>query len=257
MPKRLLAIILITTLVSTLYSQRDVPFSTEEYLGGGVGYTPSFLLIDLAKSLPFNPSGSASDEDTGLLGSDGLQFDDADLGSYFVIHGVEGFGNVSGNWRIGAYVGLGSKSIASFDDTSGLHTDLKVSLMTGNVSIEYVIPLFSNLEIAAGSLFGGSRATIQFAKSEGNPAWDYQFTFDGIDEENYTVSLSGTFFSFQPYVALKLQFLDRAGLRVSGGYNIGTLLENGWTLNEFERINAPSPSSFNAPAVRVMLYLGI
>ena len=259
MPKYFLPIGLVLLLASALYSQRNVPFPTEEYLGGGIGYTPTFLQLNIAEVFPFNPLGYP-DTDTGLLGAQGLNFTPEDidaLGNILVIHGAEGFGNISGNWRIGAYVGLGSKSIARVDTATGLRVDLKVTLMTGNASLEYVIPLFSNLEIAAGSLFGLSRAIIQFAKKDVEPGWDDQFSFNNIDSNNYSVALSGTFFSFQPYVAVKLQFLDRAGLRMSAGYNVGTLPANQWTLNDFGEIQAPRVSNFNAPAVRVMLYLGI
>lgn len=258
--KRILACCMVPILVSTVYSQRNVPFSTEEYFGGGIGYTPMFLMLNIAESYPFNAYYEESTL-TGLLGDAGLGFSDttiSELGDWMIIHGAEGFGNVSGNWRVGAYVGLGSKSITQVDTATNLHTDLKVSLMTGNASVEFVIPIFSNLEIAAGSLFGLSRAMIQFAKSDSDPQWDNQFTFTAIDPDNYSVSLSGTFFSFQPYVAVKLQFMDRAGLRMSAGYNMGSLAANRWTLNEFKRVVAnEGPSNFNALAVRVMLYLGI
>lgn len=259
MLKHFLPIGLVLLLVSALYSQRNVSFSTEEYFGGGIGYTPTFLRLNIAEVFPFNPLGSP-DSDDGLLGSQGLNFSPEDiesLGNMLVIHGAEGFGNISGNWRIGAYVGLGSKSITNVDTASNLQTDLKITLMTGNASLEYVIPLFSNLEISAGSLFGFSRAVIQFAKKIDIPSWDDQFIFNNIDANNYSVSLSGTFFTFQPYVAIKLQFLDRAGLRMSAGYNVGTLPANQWTLNDFGEIQASGVSNFNAPAVRVMLYLGI
>jgi len=261
MPKHFLPIGLVLLLVSALYSQRNVSFSTEEYFGGGIGYTPTFLLFNLAEAFPFNSLGSAPD-DTGLLGAQGLNFtsDDIDkLGNILVIHGAEGFGNISGNWRIGAYVGLGSKSIARRDTATDLRVDLKVTLMTGSASLEYVIPLFNNLEISAGSLFGFSRAVIQFAKKDVEPGWDDQFSFNNINPDNYSVALSGIFFSFQPYVAVKLQFLDRAGLRISGGYHVGTLAEDKWTLNGLVKIlpDAEEGSNFNAPAVRVMLYLGI
>ncbi len=259
MPKYFLSLGLVFALTANVSAQRSVPFSTEEYFGGGIGYTPTFLLFDLAKTLPFNTGTDATD--TGLLGpTSGLEFSDTDiasLGNLLVIHGAEGFGNISGNWRVGAFVGLGSKSITRVDTSTNLQADLKVGLMTANASLEFVIPLFSNLEIAAGSLFGMSRAMIQFAKKVNVPNWAGQYTFTDIDTDNYSVALSGTFFSFQPYVAVKLQFLDRAGLRLSAGYNVGTLLANQWTLNDFGRIQAPSQSNFNAPAVRVMLYLGI
>ncbi len=261
MAKRFLLIGLAFAFAPTLHAQRDVPFPIDEYFGGGIGYTPSFLMIDLAKIFPFDPLGAADASDAGLLGANGLGFSGSDssaLGNMLVIHGAEGFGNIAGNWRVGAYVGLGSQSTSRVDTATDLRVDLKVALMTASASIEYVIPLFSNLEIAAGSLFGVSRAIIQFVKSTNEPSWDGQFTFtDNIDESNYAVALSGTFFTFQPYVAVKLQFLDRVGLRMSGGYNVGTLAANQWTLNESRRIKAPTASSFNAVAVRVMLYLGI
>ncbi len=263
MPKRFLTMGLILSLVSALHSQSSIAFSTEEYFGGGIGYTPTFLFLNVAEAFPFNAIISAP-SDTGLLGAQGLGFSPEDVdelsnSNMFVIHGAEGFGNVSGNWRIGAYVGLGARDITSITgpDTARLQTDLKVSLMTGNASIEYVIPLFSNLEIAAGSLFGMSRATIQFSRRIDIPNWNDQFTFTGIDSSNYSVSLSGTFFAFQPYIAVKLQFMDRAGLRISGGYNVATLPTNQWKLNDFGEIKAPSESVFDALAVRVMLYLGI
>jgi hypothetical protein len=258
--KRILTGCMVPILVSTVYSQRNIPFSTEEYFGGGIGYTPMFLMLNVAERYPFNLIDAATTT-TGLLETNsGLGFSTeeiAELGDWMIIHGAEGFGNVSGNWRVGAYVGLGSKSITTVDTASNLQTDLKVSLMTGNASVEFVIPIFSNLEIAAGSLFGLSRAMIQFAQKVNVPSWEGQFTFTDIDQDNYSVALSGAFFSFQPYVAIKLQFMDRAGLRMSAGYNMGTLEANRWTLNDFGEIQAPAASDFSALSVRVMLYLGI
>ncbi len=260
MPKRSLSLGLALILTSTLYAQGDIAYPNEDYLGGGIGYTPTFLQLDLAKSFPFNVGTDISN--TGLLGDSGLGFSADEinaLGNLFVIHGAEGFGNVTGHWRVGAYVGLGAKSISRVEtDTSTqarTNVDLKVALMTGSASLEYVIPLFSNLEISAGSLFGFSRAIIQFAKTTTSPDWEEQFS--GTDSSNTAVALSGTFFAFQPYVAMKLQFLDRAGLRMTAGYQVGTLPANKWTLSDFQKIIAPGKGDFNAPAVRVMLYLGI
>lgn len=257
MVKRLLPFMITMGLFSSLLAQRDIEYPSESYLGGGIGYTPTFLMLDVAQAFPFNISGEPVTS-TGLLDTSGagLNFDDlSPLGTMLVLHGVEGFGNITGNWRVGAYVGLGSNSVTRVDSATQETVDLKLTLMTGNASIEFVIPLFSNLEIAAGSLFGYSRAIIQFAHTTGTPSWAGQF--DGTDTTNTIVALSGTFFSFQPYVAVKLQFLDRAGLRMSAGYQIGTLAANRWSMNDFQKIVAPSAGNFNAVAVRVMLYLGI
>lgn len=242
-------------LLVTLRGQGNLPYPTEEYFGGGIGYTPMFLRLNLAEAFPFNLTDDQLS--TGLLDSTGLGFTSdeiAGLGDLLVIHGAEGFGNITGHWRIGAYVGLGSKSISKVD-TLDRRQDLKVSLMTGNVSIEVVAPVFSNLEVSAGSLFGFSRSVIQFAATE--VALDWNAQFQGTDTLNTSVTLSGSFFSFQPYLAVKLQFLNRAGLRMSAGYQVGILAADKWTLNDFQKIIAPSPGNFTALAVRLMLYIGI
>lgn len=257
MTRRIRTAATVLALVTALQGQGNLPYPTEEYFGGGIGYTPMFLSINLAEAFPFNATG-ADDASTALLGIGGLGFSDdeiGNLGNLLVIHGAEGFGNITGRWRIGAYVGLGAKSIARVDTDTDTRTDLKVSLSTGNISLEVVAPIFSNLEISVGSLFGFSRATIQAASTLKWPDWEKQIQY--TDSSNTSLTLSGRFFSFQPYVAMKLQFLNRAGLRMSAGYQVGTLAKNQWTLNGFTRIQSPSAGNFNALAVRLMLYIGI
>lgn len=254
MPKRIKKLGLILILTGNLWGQTGVSYPTEEYFGGGIGYTPMFLQMNVAEAFPFNSASSSTD--TGLLGASGLNFADLTaLGELIVMHGAEGFGNISRNFRLGAYVGQGGNSITRIDTSSNLEIDLQVNLMTGSASAEFVVPIFSNLEIAAGSLFGMSRATIQISRTASTPYWADQFS--GTDTTNSMVSLSGTFFSFQPYIAVKLQFLNRAGLRVTAGYNVGTVPKNKWVLDGATKIIAPSPGNFNALAVRVMLYIGI
>ena len=246
---------LVLMVATVAYSQGGISYPREELFGGGIGYTPTFLFLKPAEIFPFNVGDDATNTD--LLGSSGLLFEDLTaLGDMMVLHGAEGFGNITGNWRIGAYVGLGGNSITRADSATATTIDLKVTLMTGNASVEYVMPLFSNLELSAGSLLGFSRGIIQFTRVGGStPDWVGQF--DRSDSLNTSVALSGTFFSFQPYIAIKLQFLDRAGLRMSAGYQIGSLAANKWTLNDFQTIIAPSETKFNALAIRVMLYIGI
>ncbi|MFC1480866.1 hypothetical protein ACFL6E_01295 [Candidatus Neomarinimicrobiota bacterium] len=254
MHRRFYSLSLVLLVATVAYPQGDISYPREELFGGGIGYAPTFLLLKPAEIFPFNVGDDATNTD--LLGTSGLNFDDLSaLGTMMVLHGAEGFGNITGNWRIGAYVGLGGNSITRVDSATEATVDLKVTLMTGNASVEYVMPLFSNLELSAGSLLGFSRGIIQFTRVESTPDWEGQF--NQSDTLNSTVALSGTFFSFQPYVAIKLQFLDRAGLRMSAGYQIGSLAANDWKLNDSQRIIAPSETKLNALAIRVMLYIGI
>ncbi len=135
MPKGFVSVGLALILTSALNAQGDIAYPSEDYLGGGIGYTPTFLQLDLAKSFPFNIGADLANTD--LLSDSGLGFSAADinaLGNLFVIHGAEGFGNVTGHWRVGAYVGLGAKSISRVDTSTAARpkVDLKVALMTGS-----------------------------------------------------------------------------------------------------------------------------
>ena len=117
MTRRITTAATVLALFTALQGQGNLPFPTEEYFGGGIGYTPMFLSINIAEAFPFNLK-SATDVSTDLLGIGGLGFSEAEikgLGNLMVIHGAEGFGNITGRWRIGAYVGLGAKSIARVD----------------------------------------------------------------------------------------------------------------------------------------------
>ena len=69
--------------------------------------------------------------------------------------------------------------------------------------------------------------------------------------------VSAAFFNFQPYVAVKWQFLERLGLRISVGFNKGTVRQGSWKLNGRSQI-ADSPSSaLSGVTFRTMLYVGL
>ncbi|GIS70981.1 MAG: hypothetical protein CM1200mP10_05580 [Candidatus Neomarinimicrobiota bacterium] len=54
-------------------------------------------------------------------------------------------------------------------------------------------------------------------------------------------NLSGTFFNFQPYVAVKWQITDRVGLRLSIGFNKGVIRAGQWKLNDrFQISDSPN-----------------
>jgi hypothetical protein len=248
---------------------------------------------------------------TDLLESLGLnpkQFD-----SPFVVHGGEGFAHMTGKWRIGSYAGIGSSSISTVtnvqlwkdDDSDGIVDDnetavydgnfspsieAKVTISLGAASIEYVMPVFQDLEISAGAMMGLGRMNLSIDQYAANPKWTEMFEFaygpnlPGIDEDSsatvdyyYIVDnvtnpisgfsaanapgvmsdLSGTFFNFQPYVAVKFQFLERFGLRISVGYNKGTVRQGGWKLNGLTAISDSPQSTLEGISFRTMGYIGL
>jgi hypothetical protein len=282
-------VLFITLSASLLMAQFSYPL--EDFLGGGIGYSPMYIKLD---SIP----GSS---DLMGLGLSPKNFRDP-----FVIHGGEGFAHVTGRWRIGGYAGAGATTISTvpdiiiFQDDNANGTfdegenfkdytnffnptiEAKFSISMGAASIEYVMPLLQDLELSAGALMGLARAGIAVDQQSGNPRWGTIFDnaygtmdstgtlFYGVDSSDYddpvilpgTVpgllrDVSATFFNFQPYVAVKWQFLERLGLRISVGFNKGTIPAGNWVLNGRTKISDSPASSIQGASFRTMLYIGL
>ena len=69
--------------------------------------------------------------------------------------------------------------------------------------------------------------------------------------------VGATFFNFQPYVAIKFQFLERLGLRISVGYNKGTVRQGAWKLNDSTQISDSPQSTVEGVSFRLMGYIGL
>ncbi len=295
--KRILTYIAIS--LTTIYGQFDL-YPVSDFFGGGIGYSPMYIDIDkfpatdLLKNVGLNPSN----------------FD-----APFVVHGGEGFAHMTGKWRIGSYAGVGSSSISTitnvqlYVDSDGNNKlngnetsvdydgnfdptiEAKLTFSLGAASIEYVMPIFQDLEISAGAMMGLGRLNLSIDQYAANPKWDQMFDFaygykawvpneagtdstltyyyavadpnnpiDGFDASNapgVMSDLSGTFFNFQPYVAIKWQLLDRVGLRISAGFNKGTIGQGRWKLNSRYLIGDSEEYTLQGVSFRTMLYLGL
>ena len=153
------------------------------------------------------------------------------------------------------------------------------------------MPIFQDLEISAGAMMGLGRLNLSIDQYAANPKWDKLFDFaygskawvpneDGTDStltyyyavddvgnpiSGFSASnapgvmsdLSGTFFNFQPYVAIKWQLLDRVGLRISAGFNKGTIGQGRWKLNSRYLIGDSKEYTLQGVSFRTMLYLGL
>ena len=293
--KRAITYILLS--LSTLFGQFDL-YPVTDFFGGGIGYSPMYISIDEFPA-------------TDLLKNLGL--DPTKFNTPFVVHGGEGFAHMTGKWRIGGYAGIGSSSISTITNVQ-LYVDLaetgyngetavdydgnfdptieaKITLSLGAGSIEYVMPIFQDLEISAGAMMGLGRLNLSIDQYAANPKWGEMFNFsygskawdvndDGTDSTltyYYAVTdvgdpisgfnaanapgvmsdLSGTFFNFQPYVAIKWQLLDRVGLRISAGFNKGTIGQGRWKLNSRYLIGDSEEYSLQGVTFRTMLYLGL
>ncbi len=302
-------IILILPIV--ISAQSDL-YPIEDYYGGGIGYSPMYMILD---SIP----GASKLKQVGV--------NPDNFNSPFVIHGGEGFTQISGRWRLGGYAGIGTSRISNalsvilavetnsmpgIQDTitPAIGTDppvqadrtepytgifvptieAKFTFMISAVTLEYVVPIFRDLEIASGAMFGLGRTIISIDQNTGTPRWDASFSnnFGQVlnDTLIYTIdttgttsqaaidalqgaylpplasnagmtNLSGTFFNFQPYVAVKWQITDRVGLRLSIGYNKGVIRAGQWKLNDRFQISDSPKSSLSGLSFRTMIYFGL
>ena len=83
--------ILFITVFSFNVIKSQFSYPAEDFLGGGIGYSPMYIKLD---SIP----GASYLKNIGLNPN---EFDDP-----FVVHGGEGFAHVTGRWRIGGYAGM-------------------------------------------------------------------------------------------------------------------------------------------------------
>ena len=304
-------IILILPIV--ISAQSDL-YPIEDYYGGGIGYSPMYMILD---SIP----GASKLKQVGV--------NPDNFNSPFVIHGGEGFTQISGRWRLGGYAGIGTSRISNAlsvmfaVDTNGIEgiqntitiintgggndttqkdltenytgifvptLEAKFTFMISAVTLEYVVPIFRDLEIASGAMFGLGRTIISIDQNTGTPRWDASFSnnFGQVINDTliYTIdttgttsqaaidalqgaylpplasnagmtNLSGTFFNFQPYVAVKWQITDRVGLRLSIGYNKGVIRAGQWKLNDRFQISDSPKSSLSGLSFRTMIYFGL
>ena len=300
-------IILILPIV--IFAQSDL-YPVEDYFGGGIGYSPMYMMLD---SIP----GASKLKQVGV--------NPDNFNSPFVVHGGEGFTQIAGRWRLGGYAGIGTSRISNalsvklaaesnafpgfqfadttiggdliYRDSTEVYTGIfvptieaKFTFMIGAATLEYVVPIFRDLEVASGAMFGIGRTVISIDQNTGTPRWDASFSnnfgqiindtlYYAIDTTGTTsnlafdalqgsylpplassagmTSISGTFFNFQPYVAVKWQITDRVGLRLSIGYNKGVVRAGQWKLNDRFQISDSPESALSGLTFRTMLYFGL
>ena len=212
------------------------------------------------------------------------------------IGGYAGLGNSSIGDRNEITLFLDENTDGVFDVDEETQTydgdvpDKQVSftLLISGAIVEYTIPILRGLELNAGALMGLGSVTAKITQSSGGGGWSDQFTDmyslspDGyyavgdldtsetIDTDDFALvefetsatgssmrSLKGSFFNMQPYAGIKLQFLDRMGLKMTVGYNLGSVQQGKWILNDLEKISDSQATPFNGLAVRAMIYFGL
>jgi|TARA_B110000438_G_scaffold29988_1_gene29133 hypothetical protein len=314
--KKTLLIFIFTNALS--FSQGNI-YPRETNYGGGVGLSTMYMVLD---SIP------------GQSLLDNLGFDTNELGTKpLVFYGGEGFAQMSGPWRLGGYAGIGSSPVSksyeikTYEDKNGVagyqsadevneieavsnrfRVNARVNFLMGAMTFEYVIPIYRDLEVTAGTLMGmggysltinesvtpleaysnigkhlpindpgqkhhayldGEDQTVYVDINNRNlSAEDLSTFFDNhknittdiayqkVDLEGFITEKNGYFFNFQPYIAVKWQFLDRMGLRISAGFNKGLIKSDNLKTNGITEPDETN-SSLHGLTVRTVLYFGL
>ena len=169
----------------------------------------------------------------------------------------------------------------------------KISLWISGATIEYMFPIFRGLELSVGSMLGLGRLNLNIAQTAVSPSWTNQFipafkldsTLIEVNDENSDgliteadlsfyeenkifssnsskltgsmTSVSGTFMNIQPYLGMKLQLLDRMGIRMTIGFNTGKIAEEIWQTENGTPITDSPETVLSSMAIRAMMYFGL
>ena len=282
-------VLFITLSASLLMAQFSYPL--EDFLGGGIGYSPMYIKLDSIPGssdlmgLGLNPKNFR--DPFVIHGGEGF----AHVTGRWRIGGYAGAGATTISTVPDIIIFQDDNANGTFDEGENFKDytnffnptiEAKFSISMGAASIEYVMPLLQDLELSAGALMGLARAGLAVDQQNGTPRWGTIFdnaygTMDstgtlyyGVDSSDYddpdilpgTIpgllrDVSATFFNFQPYVAVKWQFLERLGLRISVGFNKGTIPAGNWVLNGRTKISDSPASSIQGASFRTMLYIGL
>lgn len=233
-------IVLISVCSTFLFSQEEQQQEEEilppkrsvaAKIGGAGGFTSSLLFIDVG---PINEV---------LRGANA-----AEIGrNAMLLYGGQGYGYIMlvKNLRVG---GMGmSGTVKTKSLVGSTRRDVEITVGYGGVTVDYVIPIVSRLDISIGTLLGGGGMDIKMTRDKGNPKeWDNLWNEYGENDYpvyEYSRTLSGSFFIYTPSVNLEFAILRWLGIRAGVSYH--GMAGGSWKLDDKHDVYGV-PSSINA-----------
>ena len=175
--------------------------------GGGIGVAPSWLYLDLA---PLN--GVLTAANAATLGDGPLY-----------MSGIHGYVYVLfvPNLRVGGLGAGGSMESSSIEQGTNTRRNVKMSVSLGGVTLDYVIPVIPRVDITVGTMLGGGSMKVAMNRDDGTgKVWGDLWSEYGSSQPatEYTRTLDGTFFFYEPTVAVEVALTRWLGVRVAGSY---------------------------------------
>ncbi len=248
--KKILLLLLILIVINYVNAQPDEsevitpPKKTYLRMGGAGGFTSNVLFWNV------------SDINSSFDGVYTPKIQDRPL----FLFGGQGYGYIMlvENLRIG---GMGaSGGVTSSTILQNTRIDLETKVGFGGVTIEYVMPLSARLDIVAGGLVGWGGMDIKMRRdSWGIKKWDSIVDSWSVSGTSYvsdfSYSLEGSFFIYQPAVNLEYAALRWLGVRLGVSY-LGMASPN-WQLDEkFDVVGVPTKLKANGLMINGGMFLG-
>ena len=246
----LLAVLLLAA-VSAAFPQVDEKYepvpparSSPGKIGGGVGYTPGWLMMDVDAL------------NATIVAAGGTPFD----GGTIMLNGGQGYAYILlvQNLRVGGVGMSGSRSTSRIEQSTNTRRDVELSVGYGGVTIEYSQPLVPRLDLTFGAVLGAGGMNITMRRDQGGAKvwgdlWD-EFGSPAAPTE-YARTMEGSFFTWSPSVSLEFALLRWLGVRAGVGY-LG-MSGGSWELDgAYDLAGVPDEISANGWMINAGLYLG-
>lgn len=176
----------------------------------------------------------------------------------FPLYGGQGYGYIMfiKNLRVGG-MGAGG-SLKSKSISGNTERAVELSVACGGVTVEYVIPVLSRLDVAIGGMLGGGGIDLKITRDENfRKKWENIFNEFGATDpvQEYTRMLSGSFFIYQPSINVEYAVLRWIGLRAGVSY-LG-MTGGKWTMDDrFEVYGVPDDISGKGWMINAGIFLG-
>jgi len=213
-------------------------------LGGGGGYTPGWIFLDLDRLNGFITAGG------------GAPFPDGRL----MLNGGQGYAYmlVVSNLRIGGVGMTGTKSSTRVESATNTRRDVDLSVGYGGVTLEYALPIVPRLDITFGTVIGGGGMTLRLRRDQGTARqWGDIWGEIGspLPVAEYSRKLESSFFVYQPSVTLEFALLRWLGVRAGVGY-LG-MAGGEWKLDdEYELFGVPEEIDGSGWMIQTGIYVG-
>ena len=251
--KRIFLAILISmlTVASLVYPQTEDQYepippakSSQGKIGGGGGYTPGWLFMDLDR---LNET---------IVAAGGTPFD----GGRLMMQGGQGYAYLLlvQNLRIGGMGMSGTRSASRIELATNTRRDVELSVGYGGVTLEYTIPVVPRLDVTIGTVLGGGGISLTIRRDQGSAkTWEDIWGEVGSTQAatEFSRKLEGSFFAYQPSVTVELAVLRWLGIRAGVGY-LG-MAGGSWKLDDnYELLGVPDDINAKGWMINTGLYLG-